>query len=373
MRFSSVRARTRYTVKARTKTAPMPRPAMMTGRLEVTANAPTTPSREKAASSTLRYTNRAAPAVATCVPAISNDCATPSMTTKSTTPTVPAKSIVAAAVGTMKEDSRSTESVSATSMASMPPHLDRYRSTMVIQCTVLRSLKKYLSATMNRNAAPNAAIATCAFSMYSPYCEGSKSASFATTSGESPAAAATMNIGRTKRVPNTATGMPHMRKRRCQRASIRPSTFAFTTALSNESVVSRTASRRTRKRAGSPPQRNAAAPTAMDTSAGKMNTPMDAVIVAQEAAAPYQTSVSAGVLRCMNVRKQSRQSEYREGESFKPESRKEREILIERPPHVHFDSDEHEEQSEREFRDDKREPKNNVGPPLLFWCCHISQ
>src|SRR3989344_4745399 len=281
MRLSSVLARTRYTVKARTKTAPMPRPAMMTGRLEVTANAPTTPSREKAASSTLRYTNSAAPAVATWVPAISNDCATPSIMMKSTTPTVPAKSIVAAAAGMTREHSRSTESVSATSIASIPPQLDRYLSTMVIQCTVLRSLKKYFRETMKRNAAPNAAIATCAFSMYSPYCEGSKSASFATTRGERPAAAATMNIGRTKRVPNTATGMPHTRNKRCHFASMRAKTFAFTTALSKESVVSRTARRSTRKRAESPPQKKAATLTATDTIAGKMNTPIDAGILTQ--------------------------------------------------------------------------------------------
>jgi hypothetical protein len=61
-----------------------------------------------------------------------------------------------------------------------------------------------------------------------------------------------MKIGSTNRVPNTAMRMPHVRNLLCHRGLICSRIFAFTTALSNESVVSRTARIETRKNAEKP-------------------------------------------------------------------------------------------------------------------------
>ena len=59
------------------------------------------------------------------------------------------------------------------------------------------------------------------------------------STGFSPAVTATMTSGNTSRMPNTAIRMPTVRKIRCQNAFIRSSTVALTTALSNESEISR--------------------------------------------------------------------------------------------------------------------------------------
>ena len=48
-----------------------------------------------------------------------------------------------------------------------------------------------------------------------------------------------MTSGNTSRIPNTAITMPMVRKIRCQKALIRSSTVALTTALSNDSEISR--------------------------------------------------------------------------------------------------------------------------------------
>src|SRR3989344_987173 len=94
--------------------------------------------------------------------------------------------------------------------------------------------------------------------MYSPYRIESKIASLNTAMGSIAAAAETMRMGSTKRVPNTAIGMPHVRNLRCHFSSIRESTLAFTTALSNESVVSSTTRMTRRKSAVGPPHAYAA-------------------------------------------------------------------------------------------------------------------
>ena len=48
-----------------------------------------------------------------------------------------------------------------------------------------------------------------------------------------------MISGKTSRMPNTAMSTPTVRKMRCQNGSIRSSTVALTTALSNDSEISR--------------------------------------------------------------------------------------------------------------------------------------
>ncbi len=104
----------------------------------------------------------------------------------------------------------------------------------------LCSSKKYLSETISRNVPPKAEIAVFAPSSRWAYFSGEKKASLATAIGERATLAATITIGKMRRVPTTAIRIPHVRKRFCHVLFMRISTLAFTTALSKESVISRT-------------------------------------------------------------------------------------------------------------------------------------
>ncbi len=65
--------------------------------------------------------------------------------------------------------------------------------------------------------------------------------------GLRPAMIATIRTGNTIRIPKTAMAMPQVMKRRRHTGSISRSTVALTTALSNESETSSTASTATMK------------------------------------------------------------------------------------------------------------------------------
>src|SRR5689334_21823092 len=73
----------------------------------------------------------------------------------------------------------------------------------------------------------------------------------------------TMSSGKTSRMPNTAMSTPMVRKMRCQNGLIRSSTVALTTALSNDSEISRMPRMAQRTSPVTPPYRNA---TTSDTS-----------------------------------------------------------------------------------------------------------
>ena len=122
----------------------------------------------------------------------------------------------------------------------MLPHLTKCRSTLWIQWTDFALSKKYLSETISKNIPPNAVIVPCTESRSLLYSSGSCKAMVMISKGETQTAALTINIGSTKRVPNTASRIPHVRKRFCHTGVIFLRTRAFTTALSKESVTSRT-------------------------------------------------------------------------------------------------------------------------------------
>ena len=93
---------------------------------------------------------------------------------------------------------------------------------------------------MARNAPPKPAMPICAPETISSYRAGSVSEMRSASTGPIPAAIATMASGKMMRMPNTAMTMPQVRKRCCHTALISPRTEALTTALSNESEISRT-------------------------------------------------------------------------------------------------------------------------------------
>ncbi len=88
--------------------------------------------------------------------------------------------------------------------------------------------------------------------------------------GDMNAVALTMRTGSTSRVPKTATAMPQVRKRFRQIGGTSRSTFALTTALSKESVTSRTIRMATVKSAANPPKRYATRIAASTTTTGTM-------------------------------------------------------------------------------------------------------
>ena len=111
---------------------------------------------------------------------------------------------------------------------------------------------------MSRNMPPNAAIAGWAwFSRYPyvPLVSGSplSRASRTASTGFSLAVIPTMSSGNSRRMPNTAMATPTVRKIFCQNVLIRTSTVALTTALSNDSEISRMPRIATRARPVPPP------------------------------------------------------------------------------------------------------------------------
>ena len=95
---------------------------------------------------------------------------------------------------------------------------------------------------MPRNAPPKAPRATWALVSTRAYSSGRSAASRSASRGPTRATALTTTSGKTKRIPNTATAMPQVRKRPRQIGVMSFITEAFTTALSKESETSRTAS-----------------------------------------------------------------------------------------------------------------------------------
>lgn len=87
---------------------------------------------------------------------------------------------------------------------------------------------------------PKAEIAVLAPSRRWAYFSGEKKASLATAMGERATLAATITIGKMRRVPTTAIRIPQVRKRFCQVGLIFMRTLALTTALSKERVISNT-------------------------------------------------------------------------------------------------------------------------------------
>ena len=90
------------------------------------------------------------------------------------------------------------------------------------------------SATIIRNAPPKPPIRGAAFSTFCAYCSLSPNAWLIVSEMPMPVATATIRIGKTSRMPNTAITTPTVRNIRCQKRFIRCSTVALTTALSNE-------------------------------------------------------------------------------------------------------------------------------------------
>lgn len=101
---------------------------------------------------------------------------------------------------------------------------------------------KYFRNTIMRKAPPNALIVTCAFSSSWAYSSGLLNAALITCPSPMPEVMATIRMGKMKRMPNTAMRMPQVRKRRCHFSLMVRRTLAFTTALSNDRLTSRTPS-----------------------------------------------------------------------------------------------------------------------------------
>ncbi len=115
-------------------------------------------------------------------------------------------------------------------------------SSVPSQWTSFSASKKYFRQTIPRKAPPKAPRATWALVRMRAYSLGSNAARRSASIGPMPATTVTTTSGNTNRIPNTATAMPQVRKRWRQIAVMGSMTEAFTTALSNESETSSTAS-----------------------------------------------------------------------------------------------------------------------------------
>ncbi len=95
---------------------------------------------------------------------------------------------------------------------------------------------------MARNAPPKAETETCALVRTREYWSGSLAAMISAESGSMRTMTATISRGNAIRIPNTATAIPQVMKRRRHTGAIFFNTTAFTTALSNDRDISRIAS-----------------------------------------------------------------------------------------------------------------------------------
>ncbi len=100
---------------------------------------------------------------------------------------------------------------------------------------------------MPRNAPPNACSGTCASVRTRAYSSGWKVARRTACRGPIWAMTLTTTSGKTNRIPKTAMAMPQVRKRFRHSGVVCLRTVALTTALSNDSEISRTLSTATRK------------------------------------------------------------------------------------------------------------------------------
>ena len=99
------------------------------------------------------------------------------------------------------------------------------------------------------------------------------------TSGiDRPAAAATITIGNTSRIPKTAIKMPQVRKICCHFSFIRLRMCALTIALSNEIEISRIVSSTTISPTSGPPRMNEAMIAMIVTPSGMRNVLMGGML-----------------------------------------------------------------------------------------------
>ena len=125
-------------------------------------------------------------------------------------------------------------------MASTLPKRASLRSSHSNHITSFSSKMKF-KKTSNKNIPPNAAISAWCSISFAEYSFGLLSAMLMTSIMPISAVTATMTIGNTRRIPNTAMSIPTVKKIIFQNLSHVLSTEALTTALSNDSEISITA------------------------------------------------------------------------------------------------------------------------------------
>ena len=125
-------------------------------------------------------------------------------------------------------------------MASTLPSLAKRLSSQSNQCTSLSSKIKFKN-TNSKKIPPNAEIsAWCAISL-AEYSSGLYKAKLITSIIPRSAVTATMTIGKTNRIPNTAIRIPTVKNIFFQNSSQPLRTEALTTALSKDNEISMTA------------------------------------------------------------------------------------------------------------------------------------
>ena len=228
----------------------------------VIAKAPITPSNEKDASNTSRYKKPAKPLRLTVSTAAAPSSSFSKKTSKlltaiyKTTPPKPATKTVrrvSLSIGKNSCNKKSvTKAIKMLITSSLPKALI-FSSKAPSQWTSLSLSNIKLRKTSSKNIPPKAAIPAWLSIRCREYSCGSFSAILMTSSVPKPVAMATMTIGNTKRIPNTAIKIPMVKKICCHFSSISLRIEALTTALSNDKLTSIIPNTNTKKTAVNTP------------------------------------------------------------------------------------------------------------------------